>query len=160
MSGPQRKYDTQRMFQDYLGMEDRSYAKVAKLYSVAKHTVVRIARDECWLERMKQIEAEAKKIADQRLVESRAEMHERHLKMIKVIQTRSLQGLQAHAFDNARDSARALSDGIKLERTVQGDPSDHRAVSITDVTRRELDSFVTGSLFPEIDDEPDGEDEG
>jgi len=101
--------------------------------------------------RLRMIEAEARREADKKLVDARVEAHERHLKFAKLIQTRAVQGLQAHQFDNARDSAKALVEGVKLERTSLGEANDHHSLSIQQVTRREVESFVTGSLFPDED---------
>lgn len=150
--------DRQDMFQYYVSLGDtRSYQRVADHYGVQKNTVTRIAIQYEWLARMKVIEAEARRDADRKLAEMRTEMHERHMKLAKFVQSKAVQGLQSHSFDNARDASRALVDGVKLERTVAGESTDNHTVSIQAITRREVESLVTGSLFPDEDAEAEEE---
>lgn len=151
--GPPLPADRQELFQYYVSLGDtRSYQRVADHYGVLKNSITRIAVDHDWLARLKLIEAEARRDADRKLAEMRAEMYERHLKLAKFVQSKAVQGLQAHAFDNARDASRALVDGVKMERVVQGESTDVHAVSVQQVTRREVETFVTGSLFPDEDE--------
>lgn len=150
--------DRQELFQAYVEMGDsRSYQRLAERFHVAKHTIVKIAVKNEWMARLRLIEAEARRDADKKLVDARKEAHERHLKYAKLIQGRAVQGLQAHQFDNARDSAKALVEGVKLERTTLGEPSESQAVTVQALTRREVESFVTGSLFPDEDMEAEAE---
>jgi hypothetical protein len=150
--GPHPPADRQELFQFYVSLGDmRSYQRVADHYGVLKNTITRIAVDNEWLARLKLIEAEARREADKKLAEMRTEMHERHLKLAKFVQSKAVQGLQAHSFDNARDASRALVDGVKMERVVQGESTENQTVSIQAVTRREVETFVTGSLFPDED---------
>jgi transposase-like protein len=156
--GPHPPADRQEMFQLYVSMGDaRSYQKVADHYGVAKNTVVRIAVDNEWLARIKLIEAEARREADRKLAEMRTEAYERHMKLAKFVQSKAVQGLQAHAFDSARDASRALVEGVKLERTVLGESTGVQTVTVQQLTRREVETFVTGSLFPDEDSEAEEE---
>lgn len=145
-----RRPDRQEMFQAYVEMGDaRSHQRVAEMFGMSKTSVTAIAIKYEWMARLRMIDAEARREADKKLTDARIEAHERHLKYAKLIQGRAVQGLQAHQFDNARDSARALVEGVKLERTSLGESNDHHFLSVQQVTRREVESFVTGSLFPE-----------
>jgi hypothetical protein len=147
------------MFQYYVSLGDaRSYQRVADHFGVWKNTIVRIAVENEWLARLKLIEAEARREADRKLAEMRTEMHERHMKLAKFVQSKAVQGLQNHSFDTARDASRALVDGVKLERAVAGESTDVHTVSIQAITRREVETLVTGSLFPDEDAEAELED--
>lgn len=144
--------DRQELFQYYVSLGDtRSYQRVADHYGVQKNTITRIAIDHEWMARLKLIEAEARREADKKLADMRAEAYERHMKLAKFVQSKAVQGLQAHAFDSARDASRALVDGVKLERTVMGESTEFQTVSVQAITRREVEKFVTGSLFPDED---------
>lgn len=150
----QQRPDGEQMFQAYVGMgPSRSYQRVADQFGWSKPCVTRTAMKGEWLKRLREIEAEARHEADKKMMEARVEAHERHIKLAKLIQTRAVQGLQAHQFDNARDASRALVDGVKLERTSLGESNDNHHVSVQAVTRREVESFVTGSLFDDLDNE-------
>jgi len=154
---PPLEWDEERMFAEYVGMGDsRAYIRVAKLFGCAKKTIVAISQRNHWLDRLAFIEAEARKEADRRLLEQRTEVHQRHLQLIRAIQQRGAQGLQEHRFDNARDASRAVTDAIRLELNVLGEPDQRLGVTIQGLTKREVENFVTGSLFPEEDDDLDG----
>ena len=143
-----RRPEYQEMFQAYVAMgESRSYQRVADQFGWSKPAVTRMAMKYEWLKRLREIEADARREADRKLMEARVEAHERHIKLAKLIQTRAVQGLQAHQFDTARDASRALVEGVKLERTSLGESNENHHVSVQAVTRREVESFVTGSLF-------------
>lgn len=136
--------DEEKAFAEYVSMgEDRSYRAVAKKFGVTKRCIVDVSRRKHWLTRLAKIEADAREMADKRLTETRSEVHERHLRMIRAMAARAAQGLQAHAFDNARDSARAAEAAIKLEREVLGEPTMHLDVTVAQVTRREVESLLT-----------------
>lgn len=146
--------DDEAMFREYVAQgSGRSYANVAAKFDTTKRRIVRVSKRGNWLARLAVIERDAKVEADRRLTESRAEVDERHLRMIRAIASRGLQGLQAHQFDNARDSARAVEAAVKLERTVLGQPNEHLDVTVQEVTRRELDHFLT-TEDEDNDDEP------
>lgn len=136
--------DEEKAFAEYVAMGDnRSYRAVAKKFGVQKRRIVNVARSKEWLARLTKIEADARVIADKKLTESRAEVHERHLRMIRAMASRGLKGLQANEFDNARDSARAVEAAIKLERTVLGEPAEHLSVTVAEITKREVETFLT-----------------
>lgn len=146
--------DEEMAFAEYVAMgAGRSYRAVAKKFGVQKRRIVDVARRKEWLARLTKIEADARIVADKKLTESRAEVHERHLKMIRAMASRGLKGLQSNEFDNARDSARAVEAAIKLERTVLGEPGEHLSITVAEVTRREVESFLTDE---EEDEDGDG----
>lgn len=146
--------DDETLFAEYVAQgTKRSYAAVAARFGTTKRRIVRVSQRGNWLARLAEIERNAKTEADRRLTESRAEVDERHLRMIKAIASRGLQGLQAFQFDNARDSAKAVEAAVKLERNVLGRTDLHLDVTVQEITRRELDHFLT-TEDEDDDDEP------
>jgi len=155
-----REYNEQEMFAEYVSLgEHRSYLKVAQKFGATKRTVHAMSQRAHWLERLAFIEAEAKKEADRRLLEARTEVHQRHLQLLRAIQQRGAQALQAHQFDNLRDASKAITDSIKVERNVLGEPDQRLDFTVQQVTRREMDALMTRSLFDDLDDD-DEEAEG
>lgn len=149
-----KKPDRQEMFQAYVAMGDsRSHVRVAEMFGISKVSVTAIAVKYEWMKRLREIDEEARREADKKLMAARVEAHERHLKLAKLIQSKGVQGLQDHRFDNARDAAKAVVEGVKLERTSLGEPNDHHTLSVQAVTRREVETLLTASLFPEEDEE-------
>lgn len=145
-----RKPDRQEMFQAYVAMGDsRSHVRVAEMFGISKVSVTAIAVKYEWMKRLRDIDEEVRREADKKLMAARVEAHERHLKLAKLIQSKGVQGLQEHRFDNARDSAKAVVEGVKLERTSLGEPNDHHTLSVQQLTKREVDMLLTGPLFPE-----------
>lgn len=112
-------------FAYYAGLgANRSYEAVAEHFGVSKRAVTRLAQTEDWQRRVAEMEAKARQGTEQRVLESMSEMHDRHLRMLRVIQTRALEVLRALPLDNAMDAVRALALTIREERLTRGEPGE------------------------------------
>lgn len=138
-----RKFDPEEAFASYVAAGDRrSYAALAKQYHVAKRSIAECARRHDWPARLAKIEAEAQAKSDKRMSDTRAETRERHLKLLRAVESRAVQALQAHALDSAMEGVRALDASIKLQRVILGEPNERIGFSIEEITRREVESFL------------------
>lgn len=149
-----RKLDDEAAFAFYVGLAgERSYALVAKKFGVSHRAITKAAQRGNWAERLDQIDRDAQVRFDAKLTETRAEVRERHLKLVRAIASRGVQGLQAHQVDNARDAIKAIETAVKLERIIMGEPSERLGISIQEATRREVESFLAAEGEPpEADD--------
>jgi hypothetical protein len=102
-----------------LGAE-RSYAAVAVRFGVSKRAVTRRAVEEEWQRRAAEMEAQARKRADEKLQETLEEMHVRHLKLLRVIQNKALETLRDQPLSKAIEAVRALELCIREERATRG----------------------------------------
>jgi Zn-dependent peptidase ImmA (M78 family) len=102
-----------------LGAE-RSYSAVAAQYGVSKRAVTRKAVEEQWQQRAAEMEAQARKKADEKMQETLEEMHVRHLKLLRVIQTKALETLRDQPLSKAIEAVRALELCIREERATRG----------------------------------------
>ncbi len=136
---------------------DRSYEAVAARYQVSKRTVTRRAKAETWRRRIEKLELEVRERADQKLVETMGQMTDRHLKAVKVVQAKSLEALRTMSLTNAMDAIRALDLAIKQERTIRGEPSERRAVSLEETIKREMREWLT--VDSDADEGPEEEEE-
>jgi hypothetical protein len=144
-------------FQYYLALgPSRSYEQVAEKYSVTLRGVTKCAATHKWGDRMRKLDREAQEKTDRAFAESKAETRERHLKMLKAIETRGLQALQKLEIDSAFAGVKAIEIALKMERTIMGEPSAHVGISIQESTRREVESFLARLDEPEDDDDEDG----
>jgi len=106
-----------------LGAE-RSYAAVATKYDVSKRAVTRRAVDEQWQQRAVEMEEQARKKADEKLQETLEEMHVRHLKLLRVIQSKALEALRHLPLSKAMEAVRALELCIREERATRGETNE------------------------------------
>lgn len=144
-----RKLDDDAAFAYYVSLgDDRSFRAVARQFKVCPRSIRNAARRGDWGIRLDRIEKEARERMEQRLVETRVETRERHLRMLRAMATRGLQALQRHELGSAIEGVRAISEAIKLERVILGEPSDHVGMSVTEVTRREIETFLATSTDP------------
>ena len=120
----------------------RSYQAVADKYGVSKRAVTRRAVQENWQARAAELEAKARRNADQRAVETLKEANNRHLKLLRLVQTRAIEALKAMPLSTAMEAVRALDLTIRQERVLLGEPSDRTAVSVEDVIRREYERWM------------------
>jgi hypothetical protein len=153
-----RKIDDESAFAFYVGLGfDRSYGAVARKFNVCSRAIRKAAKRGDWLARLAKIEQEAQVRSDKKLAETRADVRERHLRMIKVVATRGLQAIQKYEIEDAADGVRAIEAAIKWERLIMGENSEQIGVSIQEQTRREVESFLVGVNEP--DDDPDDDDD-
>lgn len=122
--------------------KERSYAEVAAKYGVTKKTVTRRAAGENWAERLKTVERRARAKADDRLGETIAEMHTRHLKMLKAVQSRALKAVQEFPLTNGQQGMRMVEMAIKMERVIRAEPNEQDQT----VKAEELAAKIRGYL--------------
>jgi hypothetical protein len=143
-------------FQYYLALgPSRSYDTVAAKYGASLRGVTKCASKHKWGERMRKIDRDAQEKTDRDFAESKAETRERHLKMLRAIETRGLQAIQKQELDGAFAGVKAIEAAIKLERLILGDTSVNVGISIQETTRREVESFLARIDEPEEDDDAD-----
>lgn len=144
-------------FEYYLSMGSaRSYQKVADHYGVVKRTVNDRAVSEGWSKRLAAIEQRAREMFDERAADIRVEARERHLKILKAIEGRAVQALQKQEIDSGFAAVKALEVAIKLERVILGETTENLGVSMQEVTRREVETFLARADEPEDDPDDDG----
>ena len=143
----------QEAFSFYLSLGPaRSYQAVATEFGTSKRTVLRRAKQEEWQPRIRKIESEARLRVDKKAVDSIEEVSERHLKILRAIQSKALQALQTMEITSAMDAVRALDLTVKAERIVRGDPSDRDQERLEEITRDEIKNLLSSS---EASDDPE-----
>jgi len=141
-------------FEFYCGLgAGRSYSAVAKEFDVSKRAITSCAKREGWATRLETVERKARERADERMVESIDEMGERHLRIVRVVQTRALEAIKDMPIATAMDAARALDMTIKQERLIRGEPTDRSTISLEEVVRKEHERWMAN----DEEGEPDGE---
>jgi transposase len=135
----------------------RSYEAVATKYGVSKRAVTRLAKREGWQERLLEIERKARTKADEKKVESLQDVSERHLKVLRAVQAKAIEGLKGMSLDTPADILKAIDLTIKQERTILGEPSDRTVVSVEDVIKREYSRWMVQEDSSEAE-EDDGHD--
>lgn len=131
-------------FDFYVGLgSSRSYRHVATKYGISKRAVTKHAARENWPERIAKIEVEARDKADKKLAETLEETRERHLRMLRAMAARALEGLKRFQATTAMEAARMADMTIKLERVIAGEPNERTALSLEEVTRREIQDLLT-----------------
>ena len=120
----------------------RSYKAVADHYGVTKRAVTKRAASEGWQQRLDAIEQQAREREDKELVEVVSEMRERHLITARAIQNRALAAIKAYPLTSGMEAVRAAELAIKLERIIVGEPSERTAMSVEEVTKREIQDLL------------------
>ncbi len=133
----------------------RSYQAVAEKYAVTKRAVTNLAKREGWQRRLAEIEAKAREEADKKKAQTLEAIHERQLQSLRLVQRRSIERLRETPIETAAEAARALTQSIKQENVILGEPGDRTALSIEDTIRREYERWMT---VVEPEEEPPGED--
>jgi hypothetical protein len=103
--------------------------------------VTQCAKREGWAERLAKIEQEAREKMDKRLAETLEERRERHLVMIRAMQTRALSALQKYPLTSGMEAIKAAELAIKLERLVVGEVADRTAV-VEEIVKREYEQWT------------------
>jgi len=124
---------------------DRSYRAVGEHFGVSKTSVVKAAKREKWMDRLRAIEDAARERSDAELAESMSEMRTRHLKTLRAVHQRALEGLRDHRLSTCAEAVRAVEASIKLEREIVGDPVGSTAEADAERSRREEDELVAPS---------------
>ena len=97
----------------------RSYEAVARNYNCSKKAVTKKAIKEDWQRRLQRIEAKARQDSDQKAVETLDQMGDRHQKMLKLVQAKSIEALRNHPLKSAEAACRLLSLAIQGERAIR-----------------------------------------
>ncbi len=130
-------------FEAYLTLGPaRSYAALAEQFGVCKRTVVARAKAEGWQEKVVERERQARQQAEKKAVESLAEMNERHLKIVRLIQGKAIEALRSMPLNNASAAAKALAAAVTQERVIRGEPGEHSTLDIVTIMRQEYASLV------------------
>ena len=122
---------------------ERSYDRVAQHYGATKRAVTKHAVRERWAERLAEVERKAREETDKNAVAVLREMDERHLRIAKALQGKALEALRSMPIERSADVIRALEVGVKQERLIHGEPGERSAVSVEEVTRREMERWLT-----------------
>jgi len=150
----------------------RSYQATADEFQVSKCAISKRAKKEDWTGRLARIEGEARVTSDRKLAESLADMHDRHLTMLKAIAMRVAQALRDYPIDSGMDAVRGAEMVIKMERLLAGEVSKRTEMSIEEITRHEIRTLlkvvpadpeprlVEASVAGADDDEDDERDAG
>jgi hypothetical protein len=130
-------------FEYYFGLgPGRSYRAVAEHYGAAKTTVADTAQKEKWQARITERERKAREAADQKAVETLADVNDRHLRMFRTIEAKALEALRAMSLERASDAVRALDIAIKGERLILGEPTERHATDIEAIIKREHERWL------------------
>lgn len=152
-----RKLDDDEAFNFYVELgPGRSHSQVATKYGVTRRAITKAARRNNWAARLDKIEADARAISDQQLAESMAQVRERHLRMARAIAGRGVQALHKHELEDAPSAIKAIEIGIRLERAILSENGDATGITLEQLTRREVETYLEESDAPE-DGEPEEE---
>jgi hypothetical protein len=120
----------------------RSYKAVADRYGVTKQAITKVAARERWPERLAELEDQARQRSKEKAVETLDEMNERHLKILRAVQSKAIEGLRSMPVATARDILRALELVMRQERVIRGQPGERGELSLEEITRRELQTLL------------------
>lgn len=120
----------------------RSHEAVAQRYDVSRRAVSKRATKDEWTPRLDKIEQEARALSDKRLAETLGDIRGRHLTTLKAMHARALTALKQFPLTSGMEAMKAAEMVIKLERLVAGEASERTAISVEEVTKRELDRWV------------------
>jgi hypothetical protein len=120
----------------------RSYQAVADRYGVTKQAITKVAARERWPERLAELEDQARQRSTEKAMETLDEMNERHLKILRAVQSKAIEGLRSMPVATARDILRALELVMRQERVIRGQPGERGELSLEEITRRELQTLL------------------
>jgi hypothetical protein len=131
-------------FSIYLGLGvGRSYGLVAKQLGVSKRAIAARAEKESWQARIAEEEQKARARAEKQAAESIETSNEKHLKVLRYIQGKSIEALKTMPIENAMDAVKAYSLALDKERLIRGGANDQAASRIEQITRDEIRSLLT-----------------
>ena len=87
------------------------------------------------------------------------EVTERHLKVLRYIQGKAIETLKSTPLESAMDAVRAYGLAVDKERLLLGEPTERTAVSLEEVTKREIAALLLrpGEKESEIESYESGE---
>lgn len=122
--------------------QSRSYQAVADRYRVTKRAVTLLAAREQWQERVLELERKARVRSDEKAVESLEEMNTRHLKVLRFIQSRSIETMKSTPLDSAMDAVRAYALSVDKERLIRGEPTGRAEIDLAQLVKRESERWM------------------
>ena len=146
-------------FDFYFGLgSSLSYQTVAEKYGVTKRAVTNRAKRESWQQRLVEIEAKAREEADKKHQQDLEVIHARQLQSLRFSQRRAIEKLRETPIETAAEAARILTQSIKMENVILGEPGDRTAVSVEETIRREYERWMVVEE-PEAKDPDEDDDE-
>jgi hypothetical protein len=130
----------------------RSYQAVATRYGTTKRAVTNLAVRERWQERAAELEQKARESAAKKTMETLEEVNLRHLKVLRTLEAKAIEGMRNLSIETPADILRALDLALKQTRLILGEPSERTAISVEDIIKREYARW----MVPE--EEVDGND--
>ena len=131
-------------FAFYLGLGvGRSYQAVAERYSVSKRAIATCAEREKWQEKLADEEKRARAQAEKQAAESIETVNEKHLKVLRYIQGKSIEALKSMPIENAMDAVKAYALSLDKERQIRGGPADQALSAVERITREEVRTLLT-----------------
>ena len=140
---PQRKIPQDALLYYIALGSSRSYDLVAKEFGVSKRAVVDHAVRERWQDRVAELERRARGNVNTRAADTVEAMNDRHLTLIKLMQSKAVEVLRNTPLAKAMDAIQTLNIAMRQERLVFGEPSERTAVSVEDTIRREYERWMT-----------------
>jgi hypothetical protein len=135
----------------------RSYSQVAKKFEVSKRTVTSTAVAEKWQERVAEADAKTRDKAIEGYVETVQQMNDRHLKVMRFMLGRGLEGLKQLPVNDFGAAVRAVTMAVEKERLIRGEATD-RTETIEAIVQRENERYLVDA-DDETDEVQDGDDE-
>ncbi len=116
-----RKVPVEEAFAFYVQLGGaRSYSEVAKRFDVSKRSIVKIAKHDGWQQRIEEIEAKARQVADEKAANTLACVTEKHLKIVRALESKALGALRELRVESAGEAARILDAALRHERALLG----------------------------------------
>jgi hypothetical protein len=101
----------------YLGLgAGRSYEAVASHFGVTKKAVTMRAIKEGWQRRLAESEQKVRVTAEQKVIESRASINEKHLRIVRLVQAKAIEALKSMPISSTRDAVHAIEMSLREER--------------------------------------------
>ena len=137
----------------------RSYQAVADHFGVSKRTVTTTATREHWQELLAKADDRARDNASDGYVESMQQMSQRHLKVMRFMLGRAIDGMKTLPINSFADAARVAAVAIDRERLIRGEPTE-RTENVEAIIRREHERWSKPAGEDEwadvVDDEKSG----
>ena len=129
----------------------RSYQATAEHFQVSKCAISKRAKKEDWSGRLAKIEGVAREAGDKKLVETLGEMHDRHIALLRAVGMRVAEALRTHPLEDGMAAIRGVEMIIKMERLLAGEASKRTALTIEEITKREIHTLLK---VVSVEDEP------
>ena len=131
-------------FAFYLGLgPGRSYQLVAERYGVSKRAVAFCSEREHWQARLAEEDNKVRERAEKAAAESNQSSIEKHLKVFRFIQGRSIETLKSLPIETAMDAVKAYGLAVDWERQLLGGTGNTSASVVEQITREEVRNLLT-----------------